>query len=141
MGFGRLVNKFRILSRKVGGNIDRVSAVLTACARLHNFIIEWRGQDDTHSEYATVEEEMEALQITPNSDAPLGMSFLPVVPDEEFEAFPGISRTREAIVEHIREHDIRRPLHNIVRQRREQLDLVVVSPNGHHTDCEFISPI
>ena len=84
---------------------------------------------------------MEALQITPNSDAPLGMSFLPVVPDEELEAFPGISRTREAIVEHIREHDIRRPLHNIVRQRREQLDLVVVSPNGHHADCEFISPI
>jgi hypothetical protein len=32
MAFGRLVNKFRILSGKVGGSMDRVSAVLTACA-------------------------------------------------------------------------------------------------------------
>jgi len=88
-----------------------------------------------------VEEEMEALHITPNSDAPLGMSFLPVVPDEEFEAFPGISRTSEAIVEHIHEHDIRRPLHNIVRQRRMKIDLVVVSPNGNHIDREYISPM
>jgi len=32
MAFGRVVNKFRILSGKVGGNMDRVSAVLTACA-------------------------------------------------------------------------------------------------------------
>jgi len=79
---------------------------------------------------------MEALQITPNSDAPLRMLFLPVVPDEEFEAFAGISksRTREAIVEHIHGHDIRTPLHNVVCQRREQLDLVVVSPNGHHSE-------
>ena len=46
-----------------------------------------------------MEEELEALRITPNSDAPLEMSFLPVVPDEDFEVFPGISRTREAIVE------------------------------------------
>ena len=88
-----------------------------------------------------MEEELEALHITPNSDAPLGMSFLPVLPDEEFEAFPGMSRTREAIVEHIREHDIRRPLHNIVRQRRMQIDLVVVSPNGNHIDREYISPM
>ncbi len=62
------------------------------------------------------------------------MSYLPVIPDEEFEAFPGISRTREAIVEHIREHDIRMPLHNIAHQRRDQLELVVVSPNGSEID-------
>jgi hypothetical protein len=141
MAFGRLVNKFRILSGKVGGSMDRVSAILMACARLHNFIIKWKGQDAIAAEYASVDDEMEALHITPNSDAPLGMSYLPVIPDEEFEAFPGISRTREAIVEHIREHDIRRPLHNIVRQRREQLELVVVSPNGSEIDREFISPV
>jgi hypothetical protein len=83
---------------------------------------------------------MEALHITPNSNAPLGMLFLPVVPDEEFEAFPGISRTREAIIEHICEHDIRRPLHNIAHHRREQLELGDVSPNGSHIDQEFVSP-
>jgi hypothetical protein len=71
---------------------------------------------------------MEALRITPNSDAPLGMSLLLVVPDESFEAFPGISRMRAAIVKHICKHDIRRPLYNIARQRIEQLELVFVSP-------------
>ena len=62
---------------------------------------------------------------------PLGMSYLPVVPDEEFQAYPGISRTREAIVDYIREYDIRRPLHNIARQRREQMEDVVTSPDGN----------
>ena len=121
--------------------MDRVSAVLIACAQPHNFIIREKGQVALETEYASMEDKMEALHITPNRDSPLGMSFLPVVPDEEFEAFPGISRMREAIVEHIREHDIRRPLHNIARQRREQLELVVVSPNGSHIDREFFSPI
>jgi hypothetical protein len=88
-----------------------------------------------------VEDEMEALRITPNSDAPLGMSFLPIVPDEEFEVFTGISRMREAIIEHIRKHDIRRPLHNIARQRRGQLELFVMSPNGSRIDQEFVSPL
>ena len=88
-----------------------------------------------------MEEEIEALRITPNSDAPLGMPFLPVVPDDDFEAFPGISRTREAIVEHMRDHNIRRPLHNIAHQKRKQLELMVVSPNGSQIDCEFVSPL
>ncbi len=88
-----------------------------------------------------MEEELEALRITPNSDAPLGMSFLLVVPDKDFEAFPGILRTREAIVEHIHEHDIRRPLHNISHQRREQLELFIVSPNGSHINRDFVSSI
>ncbi|KAL7524820.1 hypothetical protein ACHAXR_000731 [Thalassiosira sp. AJA248-18] len=39
MAFGRLVNKFRILNGKVEGPMERVAAVLQACARLHNFII------------------------------------------------------------------------------------------------------
>jgi hypothetical protein len=47
------------------------------------------------------------------SVAPLGMSYLPVIPNKEFEAHPGISQTSEAIVEYIRENDIQRPLHNI----------------------------
>jgi len=32
MAFGRLVNKFQILSGKVGGSMERVPAVLIACA-------------------------------------------------------------------------------------------------------------
>ena len=92
--------------------MDRLSAVLIACAQLHNFIIREKGQVALETEYASMEDKMEALHITPNHDAPLGMSFLPVVPDEELEASPGISRMREAIIEHIHKHDIRRPPHN-----------------------------
>jgi hypothetical protein len=61
-----------------------------------------------------------ATAIIPISDAPLGMTLLPIVPDDEFGAFWEISQMREAIVEYIREHDIRRPMHNIERQRKEQ---------------------
>ena len=67
--------------------MDRLSAVLIACAQLHNFIIKWKGHDAFESEYVSVDDKMEDLHITPNSDAPLGMSFLPVVPDEKFRHF------------------------------------------------------
>jgi hypothetical protein len=75
--------------------MDRVSAVLIACAQLHNFIIKWKGHVPFETKHASIEDKMESLHITPNSNALLGMSFLPVVPDEEFEAFPGISRTKD----------------------------------------------
>ena len=53
-----------------------------------------------------------------------------------------LSKTRQqAIMEHIREYDIWRPLHNIVHQRSEQLEAIVVSPNGSEIECEFVSPI
>ena len=115
-----------------------MSAILTACARLQNFII--REDGPFECEYSSVVEEYDSYDITPNPAAPLGMSYLPIVPDEDFQAYPGISRTRESIVDHIREYDIRRPLHNIARQRQEQIEDVVVSPNGNTTDREFVSP-
>ncbi|KAL7552356.1 hypothetical protein ACHAWF_016576 [Thalassiosira exigua] len=108
MAFGRLVNKFRILGGKVEGSLDRVSAILEACSRLHNFIIQVDGPFDTKV-YSAVEEEMESLEIVANPIAPLGMSYLPVVPDETFEAYPGVSHTRDAIVEFIREQPMGRP--------------------------------
>ena len=83
---------------------------------------------------------MEALGSTANYDAPLGMSFLPVSPDDDFKSFPGILHTREAIVEHIHEHDIRRPLHNIAHQRSKQLEMVI-SPDGSAIDREYVSPM
>ena len=138
MGFGRLVKKFGIHGGKVSGSVERVSAILTACARLHNFII--REDGPFEREYSSAVEEYDSYDITPNPAAPLGMSYLPIVPDEDFQEYPGISRTRESIFDHIREYDIRRPLHNIARQRQEQIEDVVVSPNGNTTDREFVSP-
>jgi len=140
MAFGRLVNKFRILSGKIVGSMERVSAILTACARLHNFIIQNDGPFE--AVYSSVEEEMESLSITPNPSAPLGMSYLPVVPNEEFVPYSGISYTREAIVEHIREYDIRRPKHNIERQKQERQERLdsFVSPNGMVIEREYVTP-
>ena len=57
----------------------------------------------------------------------------------ELEAYPGISQTKIAIIEYICAHDIMWPLHIIVQQRREQLELVLVSQNGTQIKCEFVS--
>lgn len=84
---------------------------------------------------------MEVLSIHPNRDAPIGVSYLPIVPNEDFETYPRISHTREAIVEFICVNDIHRPLQNIVRPRCDQLKSIDVSPSGHTNDREFISPI
>ena len=56
MAFSRLVNKFCILSGKIEGSLDRVTAVLPACSRLHNFIVQ---EDGPHEMiYETFEQEM-----------------------------------------------------------------------------------
>lgn len=136
MAFGRLVNKFRILNGTIEGSLDRVSAVLTACARLHNFIICEDGPAERV--YSSVEEEFESLQIRPDPTAPLTMSYLPIVPDDTFETYSGFSYYREAIVEKIRTYEIYRPLHNVERKKREQA--VVVSPCGWVCEREFVSP-
>ena len=57
------------------------------------------GNDDIR--FDIVIEEMNALEKTPNGEASFGMSHLPVVPNGEFEVFPGVLHTREAIVEHL----------------------------------------
>jgi hypothetical protein len=142
MAFGRLVGKFRIFSGTVGGSMDRVSStsILTACTRLHNYIISEDRPFNNDNNFASTGEEMEALGITADNEAPLGMSFLPVILDDDFESFPGILQTREATVEHINEHDIHRPLHNIALQRREQLDMVI-STDGSAIDRKYVSPM
>jgi len=109
MAFGRLVNMFRILSGKY-----EVCAILIARARLHIFIIQ-HDRPFGYS-YASVEEEMDHLCITTHKDAPYGMSFLPVVPNKEFEVYGGISYTREVIVEALHDLEFYRPAHNIERR-------------------------
>ncbi|KAL7483981.1 hypothetical protein ACHAW6_011640 [Cyclotella cf. meneghiniana] len=84
MAFGRLVNKFRILSGKINGRLSRVSAILTACARLHNYIIQRDGPCDEMTVGMSTGEEETFLQIRPDNTAPLGMSYLPTIPDASY---------------------------------------------------------
>ena len=132
MAFGRLVNIFQILSEKINGSLDQVTRVLMACARLHNFIIKEDQPFDKHLH--TVEEEIDSMTLSPDPSAPLEMSYLPVVPDELFEVSPGVSHTREAIVEFLRESDILRPVHNVEWKKTELVAsntaLTVHSLNG-----------
>ena len=128
MAFRWLVNVFQILSGKIKGRLGRVSGILIACARLHNFII--REDRSFGMTGKIVEEEMEQLDITPVPNAPFPISYLPVVPNEEYEVFDRISHTREGI----------RPAHNIEHRQREFQQYSLQSPKGEQCDREFISP-
>jgi hypothetical protein len=121
MAFGRMVNKFRILSGKVNGSLDRVSAILNACARLHNFIIQRDGPCEEMTVEMNASKEEMHLQIRPDIAAPLGMSYLPTIPDDSyvFEMEDGVSQTREEVVNFLSDNLLRRPVHNILRRRRE----------------------
>ncbi len=81
---------------------------------------------------------MESLDITADPKAPCGMSYLPIIPDENFEPIAGVSHTRDAIVEMIREYGFRQPMHNIIHQKHEQE--VFQSPNGMLVHRDFFSP-
>jgi len=100
MAFGRMVNKFRILGGKINGSLSRVSKIVMACARLHNFIIQRDGPCDVASVGMSTSEEESMLQITPDPASPLGMSYLPTMPNADyvFEMTDGISHTRQEIV-------------------------------------------
>ncbi|KAL3793421.1 hypothetical protein HJC23_001869 [Cyclotella cryptica] len=121
MAFGRLVNKFRILSGKINGRLSRVSAILTACARLHNYIIQRDGPCDEMTVGMSTSEEETFLQIRPDNTAPLGMSYLPTIPDASyiFDTKDGNSHTRAEIVEFLSRNSLQRPVHNLLRRRRE----------------------
>ena len=53
------MNKFRLLSGKVNGSLAHVSAILNACARLHNYIIQRNGPSDDATVGMNIGEEEE----------------------------------------------------------------------------------
>ncbi|KAL7536885.1 hypothetical protein ACHAXR_007463 [Thalassiosira sp. AJA248-18] len=129
MAFGRLVNKFRILNGKVEGPMERVAAVLQACARLHNFIIKQDCPSFPDYSDLSLEEELNQLDLIPHPSAPLGhMAYLHTMPSDTSEIIYGVSHTRDGIVDMIREFSFRRPAHNILRQKMQ--DEVFTSPTG-----------
>ncbi|KAL7456503.1 hypothetical protein ACHAWC_008001 [Mediolabrus comicus] len=146
MAFGYMVNKFRILRRKLECSLKKNTAILMACARLHNFIIQqdkpfgaskYEARDEGNDDNSSDGEE-EQLEIIPHPNAPLGMSYMPQLPDDSFDPYQGVSHTREGIVNALREGSIKRPLHNIQRKKEE---MEHKSMSGHIIPREYISPI
>ena len=145
MAFGRLVTKFRILGGRVEGSLERVSSVLMACARLHNFIIRMEGPPRAEDVVAVVSEEEDeeaelSREVSPVARAPLGMGYLPVVPNpnDVGDLADGVSHQRDAIVHLIRTMGYDRPDHNLARQRARQN--VFVFPDGDVVHRNFLAP-
>ena len=143
MAFGYMVNKFRILNRKLECSLEKNTAILMACARLHNFIIKHdqpfaKSKWTTRSDEDNDSDEEEFFEIKARKGAPLGMSYLPQIPDDTFDTHQGVSFTRQAIVDQLKEGSIKRPLHNIQRKIDE---MSFKTKSGHEIDREYISPI
>jgi len=84
MAFGRLVNKFRILSGTIVGSQDRASSILIACACLHNYIIhEEKPFGDKFEGYPN--DIADLKDVSTNPIAQLGMTYLSVVPNDKFQ--------------------------------------------------------
>jgi hypothetical protein len=72
------------------------------------------------------------------------MSNLPAAPNKKLEAYPGISHISDAIVEHLWEHEILRPIDNIRRKRKdlqEASQMMFLSPSGLEWEREYIGPL
>ena len=122
MAFGLFVKKFGILRSAMQTSVKTTTKILVVCARLHNFlidrhIIENEGENIDHLYHDNFSNR------TSVRDAPDGMQYLPTIPNA-FEEIDGYSQIRHTIIEKIREKNIRRPLHNIVRNepRKERVN-------------------
>ena len=115
MAFGRLVTKFRILKRKLEGKLSSMSAIIMACARLHNYIIDFDIIDDD------VIQDLQEDQIVPMIGAPSGMAYLPMMLEEGdmLDMTPGFSHLRTLLVDEIERNDYKRPQYNIIRASLE----------------------
>ena len=127
MAFGRLVGKFRILKRKLEGKMNSMSSIIMACARLHNFIIDFDMEDST---VIDADED----QIVPMPNSPRGMAYLPMMiePEEITDMTTGFSELRDQLVAEIERDGLTRPQHNLARATIE---------NGAAIAQEYFHPL
>ena len=124
------------LKGSIVGKLDRVTTIIMACVRLHNYVITMDGLKDM-SWNRIIYDEPE-FTITAHPDAPLGMSYLPVIPNEDWQQYEGVSYAHAAIVEHLWEQGIGRPQYNLERKRNE----MIRSPNNSvEWSREYVSPM
>ena len=110
MVFGLLTTKWRILRKKLDCQLKNNSRIILCCAMLHNYVLE----EDTMRESGGNNTPVVGASDFIITHAPSGMQYLPNIPESYIE-IPGVSEVRNAILEVIHEKQMRRPLHNTLR--------------------------
>mmetsp|Transcript_3211 Transcript_3211/g.5257 ORF Transcript_3211/g.5257 Transcript_3211/m.5257 type:complete len:121 (-) Transcript_3211:101-463(-) len=118
-----------------------------ACAKLHNYVIDCQLMEKEAEDDDEVmdDDDSDEVHCTQLDGAPLGLQYLPTLPDEEFERVPKISMTRIAIIEEIRRQNYRRPLHNVtrnlgIRDKDSNSYIVPKDTEGNDIEVEFFHP-
>jgi hypothetical protein len=114
MAFGLLTTKWGILWRKLECSLKTNIDIIQACAILHNYIID----NDYYDDFDEEDLALGGPHIVLMAGSPLGWGYLPNI--EQFQANPGSSYTRDAIIRHIERRGHCRPPHIIQRQQVEQ---------------------
>ena len=107
--FGQYSVKWRIIRKPLDTCLETSSKLLTACARLHNFIID--------NDWQQCNEEITAVDVVGS----LNEIYRPSL--STFEIQPGVSFLRDNIVSYIEENGYRRPSYN--RLRNDQVNFEV----------------
>ena len=118
MAFGRLTTKWRILRRKLETSLKVSSKILSACAILHNFVINRQLGKEEFVRHVTKDCNLEIIAM---QDSPLGWGYLPTV--EELVPIPGTSQTRDIVLRKVTREGLRRPTHNVERRRLDLHDI------------------
>ena len=112
--FGLFTSKWRIFRRPIETSLAKASKMIRVCARLHNFIIDedWEGDD--------LVDETDLNNTEVHIGAGLGEAYLPII--SELTSNKGSSCLREEMVAYIDRKGLRRPMHNLERNRCEEYE-------------------
>ena len=131
MAFGLLVQKWRILNRKLEMSIENNVKVLRVCASLHNFVID-------HG-VSTNEEATDTSGFT-STNSPSGFEYCPtrVEDREDLQSFLNDTEridsiVRQVLVQFLQQNNIRRPEYNIQRNGS--------AVDSNDSDLEFYTTI
>ena len=115
MSFGLLTNKWRILQAPLQTSLETSSAVLVACACLHNYCLKEDGGPVDDKTTASLTTALHSIDPDPRSD--FGWGYTPTV--EKYQSIPGTSIMRDMLLRVVTRYGMRRPPANIERRRYE----------------------
>ena len=92
-----------ILQKNIAYKLATTLSVLQACVRLHNFIIEQqllhKAQDTEKTTADDDDDDHNDLHIVSHAAAPSSMRYLPILPQDDYEAMAENSLPQQAVLE------------------------------------------